>query len=496
MAFPSDPTQPGPPMPGANPNPIFPSPPYGTPDPSGNGAAVLYDPNVLSSMLGPSGTNQPTVGLGSSDAATSMAYSLDDPDGIDERARQALGDENYTNLSKLIRSRPVSPSPDPAQLWTLDPTTPEFRRAGLVAALQSLRSNGSSGAALTPVLSPFRRDAMVAVLRAMSSANPADAPALIAQTAARLMPSQWGLTGDPRTPDMNSPAVNYSGDAGRLVGSRALGAAATNGEDGFGTPRPTSLSVPLNGQGPYDVSLDRDGSLDGPMTSGQTQPTAPSFPLADNAQLAPLRSRALAAGPASRPSETGIPNNAVDWSFIATSEGGQHTDGYIPKVNDLTGVTTATGVDLGSVTAADLANWGASKSLIARLTPYLGLQGSRARALLNDPNNINSGLRSPLSLSPSEAALLTAGAKSRALNELSAAYNAASGRNFYSLSPPQQTVLADVAFQTGQNGLEHHFADGAFWNYVVKGDWTSAKRTLSTMQSQYKSRRTREANLL
>jgi hypothetical protein len=191
------------------------------------------------------------------------------------------------------------------------------------------------------------------------------------------------------------------------------------------------------------------------------------------------------------PPKTG---DSIDWDFIHEgSEGESSTKGYIPRVDDTSGLTIGHGVDLGSVSRQDLQKWGASPELITSLSPYLGKKGAEARAFLTDPNDKESG---PLSISEADAALLTNGARNRSVGELANVYQSATGKSFYDLSPAQQTVLADIDYQTGPTGLRKSFAHGQFWNNVVNDDWHGARDVLQTMKTGFKSRRKREADLL
>jgi hypothetical protein len=188
------------------------------------------------------------------------------------------------------------------------------------------------------------------------------------------------------------------------------------------------------------------------------------------------------------------PSNSIDWDFVlGKSEGALSTKGYIPRVDDTSGLTVGHGVDLGSVSSGDLQKWGASPELAGSLSPYLGKKGAEARAFLTDPNDRMSG---PLKMSEADAELLTNGARNRSVGELANAYQSATGKNFHDLSPAQQTVLADINYQTGPTGIRRSFAHGQFWNSVVNDDWHGARNVLQTMKSQFQGRRDREAALL
>jgi len=62
----------------------------------------------------------------------------------------------------------------------------------------------------------------------------------------------------------------------------------------------------------------------------------------------------------------------IDWEFIAGSEGKEIKDGYVPSENS--GVTIATGFDLGRRTVDELIEIGFPYSLIVKLKPYLAAQ--------------------------------------------------------------------------------------------------------------------------
>src|SRR5215216_283993 len=72
----------------------------------------------------------------------------------------------------------------------------------------------------------------------------------------------------------------------------------------------------------------------------------------------------------------------VDWDFIDEREG-VHTTGYVPNGSNRrpdanSGVTIATGFDLGRRSVDDLRRLGLDDDLVALLTPYLGLRGQAA----------------------------------------------------------------------------------------------------------------------
>lgn len=95
----------------------------------------------------------------------------------------------------------------------------------------------------------------------------------------------------------------------------------------------------------------------------------------------------------------------VDWNFVEGREGARRLDGYMPtengkpdgKVVGNSGVTIASGFDLGQHSPADLKAMGLYQGLIDRLTPYMkpGLRKETAQKFLE---------RNPLAISDEEAA--------------------------------------------------------------------------------------------
>ena len=75
---------------------------------------------------------------------------------------------------------------------------------------------------------------------------------------------------------------------------------------------------------------------------------------------------------------------AIDWTFIGEQEGAGVCKGYVPLANTSeSGVTIATGVDLGQRSAASLATLGLSPALQAKLAPYCGMKKQAAQAFLD-----------------------------------------------------------------------------------------------------------------
>ena len=175
----------------------------------------------------------------------------------------------------------------------------------------------------------------------------------------------------------------------------------------------------------------------------------------------------------------------IDWDFISKKEGGSKTDGYVPNPEgSKSGVTIATGFDLGARNAEDLK--GLPLSLKEKLSPYLGLQGMVASEYLETR---------PLTVTASEAKLIDKKSKGGAVKKLKAEWNknAAIMKTpmFEDLTGAQQTVAASVAFQYGSLAKAPKFRAAA-----QEGRWDDVQGELRNFGDDYASRRTSEADYL
>ena len=77
-----------------------------------------------------------------------------------------------------------------------------------------------------------------------------------------------------------------------------------------------------------------------------------------------------------------MPEN-IDYKFLSDLEGGSKTVGYVPAAGvSKSGVTIATGFDLGQRDENDLKLLKLDALLIAKLKPYLGTKSASAQSLL------------------------------------------------------------------------------------------------------------------
>ncbi len=179
----------------------------------------------------------------------------------------------------------------------------------------------------------------------------------------------------------------------------------------------------------------------------------------------------------------------VDYAFLSELEGGCRTTGYVPAAGvSRSGVTIATGFDLGQREEADLLRLDFPAPLIARLAPYLGKQGRKAQQFLQ---------RNPLEISEEEARQIDAAVINDHLERLRERYVSAPDNAqrvpFTRLPPAAQTVIASVSFQYG---LALDRRTPRFWRAATAQDWDAAVAELEDFGDDYPTRRQREAALL
>lgn len=119
-----------------------------------------------------------------------------------------------------------------------------------------------------------------------------------------------------------------------------------------------------------------------------------------------------------------MPEN-IDYKFLSDLEGGCNTKGYVPAPEvSKSGVTIATGFDLGQRNEAELRALRINPLLMNKLKPYLGAKGKSAEAILK---------KSPLMISLIQAKEIDKAVKSSHINQLKLKYNSALGNKKNSL---------------------------------------------------------------
>ena len=173
----------------------------------------------------------------------------------------------------------------------------------------------------------------------------------------------------------------------------------------------------------------------------------------------------------------------IDYEFLESLEGFE-LDGYVPDPEGShSGVTLASGVDLGQRSAADLTKMGLPEVLCDRLAPYCGLKSEDAVRALED---------SPVNISETDARALNEAAKSSSLASLKAAWNATSNIDWDDLDDVKQTVVASVAYQYGSLSAKCP----NFWRQTTTGAWDEAYDNLMQFGDSYQTRRHKEAAYL
>jgi hypothetical protein len=177
---------------------------------------------------------------------------------------------------------------------------------------------------------------------------------------------------------------------------------------------------------------------------------------------------------------------AVDWTFIAALEGCE-LKGYVPDSHgSRSGVTIATGVDLGQLTAAELDGWSIAADLKDKLKPYCGQIRDDAVACLK---------ARPLTLSQAECDALAAVVQGSSLALVRRRYDATRPpppTRFDDMPDRAQTVIASVAFQYGDLAARCPH----FWALAVVQDWPRMIAQLRNFGDKYPTRRNKEADYL
>ena len=181
----------------------------------------------------------------------------------------------------------------------------------------------------------------------------------------------------------------------------------------------------------------------------------------------------------------------IDWQFIASLEGGQKLTANVPEPQGRgshSGVTIATGFDIGQRSVAEILRLPLSQSLKVKLVPYAGLKLQRAVAALR---------QQPLTITRAEANEIDRFLKRSETDRLKRAYNSAVGgssgpKKFEQLPTEAQTVIASAAFQHGDPPV----ATPRFWRFAVSQDWIAVIHELERFGGNFPTRRKQEAAYL
>lgn len=192
-------------------------------------------------------------------------------------------------------------------------------------------------------------------------------------------------------------------------------------------------------------------------------------------------------------------------NFLSKVEGRRQTRGYIPchtrtgSANYLgsgnpanytamgaSGVTIATGCDLGQTDRETLLGYGLDAGICDQFQPYIGKKkGSAILALHKAPLIITEFAAEKTDLAVHSGYLA---------RYVRPAFEKASGVSFDSIPREAQAVIMSVCFQKGCGGVRKDWP--RLWGYLIRQDWPGAARELLTGFKQYRNRRREEGKLL
>lgn len=172
--------------------------------------------------------------------------------------------------------------------------------------------------------------------------------------------------------------------------------------------------------------------------------------------------------------------------FIRELEGFSLT-GYVPTDDDGkvdSGVTVATGIDLGARSLASLSAAGVEPLLRQKLQPYVGRRGKQAIEILSVQ---------PLELTHEEANHLDVAVINASFKVLERSFNATARPMKLSELPGEiQTVVFSVFHQYGNLKVR----TPKFWKQITTGAWELAVENLNNFSDGFPTRRKKEAALM
>ncbi|MCK6684874.1 MAG: pesticin C-terminus-like muramidase [Thermoanaerobaculia bacterium] len=197
---------------------------------------------------------------------------------------------------------------------------------------------------------------------------------------------------------------------------------------------------------------------------------------------------------------------AVDWEIVGAKEGGRAVKGYVPAslrnydgsskydpknpVAQQSGVTVATGFDIGQKSLAEIKKLEIPDELKKKLEPFAAKKGEAAVNLLFD--------RKGLELTPDEARTIDLAIPRAMLKRLAEEYDKAkgSGPEFYCLPKKVRTAVFSYAYQNGANANSYTGPkQKEFWKAVTEQRWEDAIAVLESYTLDSKRRKS-EADLI
>jgi len=201
----------------------------------------------------------------------------------------------------------------------------------------------------------------------------------------------------------------------------------------------------------------------------------------------------------------------VNFAYLAQWEGGQLLHGYVPysgkRVAGASGVTIATGFDIGQKSAGQMDKLGIEPTLLAKLSPFAGhrLKHPGKNGLSFTQAEVMAVLTSigaPVpTITKTQADLLDKLIHGEHLAAAKNAWNNAKQANvpsFTQLPAPWQTVMFSRFFHQGM-GAHTTPQMHLFWTSATAGEWDAAATALANYpvsQAWYKTRVKQEATYL
>ncbi|MFA6303647.1 MAG: pesticin C-terminus-like muramidase [Legionella sp.] len=189
---------------------------------------------------------------------------------------------------------------------------------------------------------------------------------------------------------------------------------------------------------------------------------------------------------------------SIDFSKVPKFEGEQSLNGYVPMNSNGTvigksGITIATGFDIGQHSAQEIKNFHFPKALEKKLLPFVNATKDEAIKLLP--------LAKQITLTKHEADLLDYSAAKSYIKSTFQTWDSRKFENtpeFNQLSKAQQTVLYLRTFHQG-TGMPDTAVSHNFYQAALKNNWNDAARYLKNYHVKdqwYKDRVAKEAKFL
>lgn len=172
--------------------------------------------------------------------------------------------------------------------------------------------------------------------------------------------------------------------------------------------------------------------------------------------------------------------------ITANYVGGDDADRYSPL--GVSGVTIATGIDLGQATGDALTGMGVPPELVAKLKPFLGKKGRTAVYALYQSGGF--------CITAAEAELLDERMHSHYIALVEARYDRdRKGRPFAELPWQAQAVIVSLLYQRGVNSTNRY---PKTWAALCREDWADAAARLKNprLWQGYQTRRKGEGQIL